>query len=403
MKNDLINKLVNALKQPRGADADNSIINKNRKSELPVKNAVSPDVREIKNYIGHVIEPEERTLKNYTSIRFWMDKRELYRDLREKEKQDQNIYQNLYEGARPTLEYYILTVLSCIIATSGLMQGSVATIIGAMIVAPLMTPILAFSLGVIWGDIDIIRISVLSLMKGIAIALIISALISFIIPMGGYSSEILSRTSPTMFDITVALASGLVGAYGNANRRISNTLVGIAIAVALMPPLCTAGIGIGTLNFSIASGALLLFVINLVSISLAGAIVFWMMKIHPIASSAESVRKRAVYQIVISMLILISISFPVILYMKKGYSENMAAQTAAKVIKSELPGVTILELKKESVGDSLNFTATVTGNEKPEMMKINEVIKKANIADRKIGSIRILFIQSDEIISNPGD
>lgn len=397
MTNGIIKKFVNIFTRPEKSTTVNTITVESGKSAVHLKDAASAHVKDMKKFIGHVIEPEERSFKNYMNIGFWRDKKKLYSELREKEKQDQNIYQNLFDGARPTIEYYILTVLSCIIATTGLLQGSVATIIGAMIVAPLMTPILAFSLGVIWGDMEIIRTSVFSLLKGAAIALVISTSIAFIIPMEEYSPEILSRTTPTMFDIIVALASGLVGAYGNANNRISNTLVGIAIAVALMPPLCTAGIGLGTFNISIASGAILLFVINLVSISFAGALVFWMMKIHPIASSAESVRKRAIYQIIISLLILISISFPIILYMKKGYTANMATQTAAKAIRSELPGITILELQRESAGDSFYFTATVTGNEKPGIMEIDEIVKKANMADRRISSIRILFIQSSEI------
>lgn len=373
-----------------------------RKPEAPeslntIKDKTSGRFIEIKNFMGHVIEPEERTLKNYMNFDFWKSKRELYRELREKEKQDQNIYQTLYDGATPTIEYYILTVLSCIIATTGLLQGSTATIIGAMIVAPLMTPILAFSLGVIWGDLDLIKTSVFSLFKGILISLSISAAIAFIIPMEGYSSEITARTSPTIFDIVVAFASGLVGAYGNANKRISNTLVGIAIAVALMPPLCTVGIGIGTLNKTVALGASVLFLINLVSISLAGAIVYWGMHIHPASANEGVVRKRALYQIVISVIILAAISIPVGIYMKNGFLINRATRTAGEIISTELPGVTLIELKREISGEQYNFTATISGDIEPEADKAVSISAKAAEADRRIGRIKLMFIKTTAI------
>jgi uncharacterized hydrophobic protein (TIGR00271 family) len=362
-----------------------------------IKEKTAARAGEIKEFMGHVIEPDERTMKNYMNIDFWLEKKKLYRELREKEKQDQNVFQNLSDGASPTLEYYILTVLSCIIATTGLLQGSTATIIGAMIVAPLMTPILAFSLGVIWGDLGLIRTSSFSLFKGIVISLAISSVIAFLIPMEGYSSEITSRTSPTIFDIIVAFASGLVGAYGNANKRISNTLVGIAIAVALMPPLCTVGIGIGTINKAVASGAALLFIINLVSISLAGAIVFWAMSIHPTSSSYEDVRKRALYQIIISIIILTSIAIPVGFYMKNTYLLKKAERTAGDIIHRELPGFSLIQLKGAKHPDGYLFTATITGKEKPEAKKISAISESISKSGKGIAGIKIMFLQSAEI------
>jgi len=368
--------------------------NENREKS---KDKKTDRINDLKNFMGHVIEPEERTLKNYIDFNFWKSKRELYKGLREKEKQDQNVYQNLFNGASPTLEYYILTVLSCLIATTGLLQGSTATIIGAMIVAPLMTPILAFSLGVIWGDIPLIRTSSFSLFKGIVISLVISSALAFAIPMEGYSSEVTARTAPTIFDIIVAFASGLVGAYGSANKRISNTLVGIAIAVALMPPLCTIGIGLGTLNKAVASGAALLFLINLVSISLAGAIVFWAMEIHPIAAEGGSVRKRALYQIVISIIILTAISVPVFVYMKHGFLVNRATRTAGEIIQNELPDVTLIELKLTEAEEKFRFTATISGSEKPELIKSELINKKAIERDWRIEGIKLMFIKTADI------
>lgn len=341
----------------------------------------------------YVIKPEERTLRNYINPKFWKDKRELYRTTREKEKQDINVYQVLTDGARPTVEYYILTVLSCIIATTGLIQGSTATIIGAMIVAPLMTPILSFSLGIIWGDTSVIKTALKSLLKGIALTVIISAGISFAIPMPDYSAEIVSRTHPTIFDIIVALASGIVGAYGYANKRISATLVGIAIAVALMPPLCTVGIGFGTMNLAIAQGATILFVINLVSISLAGAVIFWIMKIHPVLEEEARVRKRALYQIVVSIVILIAIAIPIGYYMWEGYLVSKIKTIAAETIRKKLPGISIMQMARENLPGRLILDITITGERMPENGETLALIEEINNKSGG-GEVRLRFIKS---------
>lgn len=282
---------------------------------------------------GTVIKPEERKIKNYLNINFWLTKYSEYKKLREKEKEELGIYETLSYGARPSIEYYLLTILSCLIATAGLLQGSPAVIIGAMIVAPLITPILAFSLGVVWGDTQLIKTSIESLIKGTLLAILISGTLALFVPIAEYNNEILARTKPTLFDILIAVSSGLVGAYGNANKKISNTLVGIAIAVALMPPLCTIGIGAGNFDWPIARGALLLYTINLISISLAGALVFWIMKIHPKSVNTQHVARRALSQIVISIILLTVIAIPVSIYTYRTFTLEQAKKTVWHIAK----------------------------------------------------------------------
>ncbi len=355
--------------------------------------SIAGQADEIKQMFRHVIEPGERTLQNYLNPGFWREKREIYRAIKEKEKQDLNVYQVLSDGARPTIEYYILIVLSCLIATTGLLQGSAATIIGAMIVAPLMTPILAFSLGVVWGDADIIKTSLASLVRGIILAVLISACLAYVVPMPSYSSEILSRTKPSLFDVIVALTSGIVGAYGNANKKISNTLVGIAIAVALMPPLCTVGIGIGTFNREVAAGALVLFAINLVSISLAGAVVFWAMKIHPPLADQCKVMKRAMYQIVLSAIILAAIAFPVGVYMFDGYRQSMARNIFQRALSEEIPGASIFDMSMQKRGESYYFSITLSGEKIPEPDRIARLRERMKAECPKFQDFMIRFIQ----------
>ncbi|HPB81597.1 MAG TPA: TIGR00341 family protein, partial [Spirochaetota bacterium] len=324
-------------------------------------------------------------------------KREQYAKIKSKEKQDLNVFKLLSDGARPTIEYYILTILSCIIATTGLIQGSTATIIGAMIVAPLMTPILAFSLGVIWGDIDLIKTSMQSIIKGTVIAILISALIAYLVPIPTYSGEIIARTKPSLFDIIVAVASGIVGAYGNANKKISNTLVGIAIAVALMPPLCTIGIGLGKFNIEIATGATILFIINLVSISLAGAIVFWAMKIHPVLADEGQVKKRALYQIAMSIIILVAISIPVGIYMWDGFKIATSQETVRKVMLQDYPGLSIFQMKTERIRHGHRLILIITGKQQPGQEDIDALKNRIMRENSGIRETLIQFIQSSTL------
>ena len=368
-----------------------------------VRGVIATQKDEIKKMFQHVIEPEERTLKNYFNPGFWKAKQEVYRSIKEKEKQDLNVFEVLSEGARPTIEYYILIVLSCIIATTGLLQGSTATIIGAMIVAPLMTPILAFSLGVIWGDGTIIKTSLSSLAKGILLAIAISSLIAYFIPMPGYSAEILARTTPSLFDVIVAIGSGIVGAYGNANKKISNTLVGIAIAVALMPPLCTVGIGIGTFNKQVASGAFVLFAINLVSISLAGAVVFWAMKIHPALADEGKVMKRALYQIVLSVVVLSAIAVPVGLYMFEGYRESSARQTFQAILLEVIPDTSIFDIRMEKHHDRYFFLLTLSGEKLPGKNSVNMLRERMKTDCPEIEDFKIRFIKSSLLVDEVPD
>jgi uncharacterized hydrophobic protein (TIGR00271 family) len=363
-----------------------------------VRDKIASQKQEMRDMIDNVIEQEERTIKNYLSPKFWREKSEVYRRLKRKEKEDLNVYQVLSNGARPTIEYYILTILSCIIATNGLIMDSTAVIIGAMIVAPLMTPILAFSLGVIWGDLKLIKTSLQSIIKGTLVAIAISAAIAYLVPLPEYSQEILSRTKPTLFDIIVAIASGMVGAYGYANKKISTTLVGIAIAVALMPPLCTIGIGLGTFNKSITIGAIILYAINLISISLAGAVVFWGMKIHPRLADKEGVTKRALYQIILSIIILTSIAIPLGIYMYEQYHMVSALKTSREIIETELPDSSIFSMKTKKIKSGYILYVTLTGNRRPEAEKIKGIESAILSRSNDIKKIKLHFIQSSVLI-----
>ena len=194
----------------------------------------------------------------------------------------------LSHESSPGVDYFILIMLSSIIATMGLITNSTAVIIGAMLVAPLMSPILGLSLASVAGEHKVVKNAVLALLQGITFAVILSALFSLLAyhsPFGvlqDIPDEVLARTQPSPFDLIIALAGGAAAAYALAQPDLSEALPGVAISTALMPPLCTVGIGIALWNSSVIFGALLLFFTNLFAISFAGILIFIAMGFRPI-------------------------------------------------------------------------------------------------------------------------
>ena len=168
--------------------------------------------------------------------------------------------------------YAFMTMMSCGIAMLGLLQNSAAVIIGAMLISPLMGPIIELGMGLATFDLRSIRSAMKSLTVGVLLSLLVAAGIVYFSPLQDATSEILARTEPTFFDLLIAIFSGLAGAYATVTRK-GEMIVGVAIATALMPPLAVVGYGIAVMNWSIAGGAAFLFMTNLLAIALSVTVV----------------------------------------------------------------------------------------------------------------------------------
>ncbi|MGE0199548.1 MAG: DUF389 domain-containing protein [Candidatus Melainabacteria bacterium] len=173
-----------------------------------------------------------------------------------------------------TLDYMILSFLSAIIASFGLLLNSSAIIIGAMILAPLMTPILSLSFSGLIYRRDLMIRSVIAIVVGIFIACSTSFVIGIIFSGVGLTSEILARTKPNIMDLFVALAAGFLGGYVMIRKPLAESMPGVAISISLMPPLCVTGIGLAVGEPNVFVGASLLFVTNLACIVLSGLLAF---------------------------------------------------------------------------------------------------------------------------------
>ena len=176
--------------------------------------------------------------------------------------------EKLYDDLHVRLRDTVILMCSIFIASIGLNMNSTAVIIGAMLISPLMTPIVGLGFGLAIFDTRLIKQSLQVLFTQVLVSLLVSTLYFWISPLSYASSELIARTSPTIWDVLIAIAGGIAGFIGSRKKEANNIVPGVAIATALMPPICTAGYGLANGNVRFLFGALYLFLINCVFIML---------------------------------------------------------------------------------------------------------------------------------------
>ena len=229
----------------------------------------------------------------------------------------EEVQQILRLEAYPDFGFYLLVLLSCIIATEGLLVNSAAVIIGAMLVAPLMSPIIGLGFSSLVGEANTLRKSGTGLALGAGLAILLSSFVTwtniqlpfFYFQTDPLPSEILARTQPGPVDLIIALAGGLAAAFARAMPNISAALPGVAIATALMPPLCTIGIGIALRRWDVAGGAFLLFVTNAITIAFSSTLVFSALGFSPRKISGDQPPNTLVISGTLTAVLLISLTY----------------------------------------------------------------------------------------------
>ena len=245
------------------------------------------------------------------------------------------LHEAMRDSARPGVNFFVLIVLSSIIAALGLLLDSAAVVIGAMLVAPLMSPIMGFSLGMVLGDVRLIRLSIEAMFKGVALAVIIAVLAGVFSPFKELTGEITARTQPTLLDLVVALASGMAGAYALSRKEVGAALPGVAIAAALMPPLGVVGLGLALGEPQVVGGALLLFVTNIAAISLAGVLIFLVLGVRPQTWRPEA-RRRMRRSLVGFTLLMLVIAVPLGVIMGGIVRDTAMQRSIREVLEAEL-------------------------------------------------------------------
>ena len=264
----------------------------------------------------------------------------LYQGEEKKEKVIEDILSNIsFRGAN-------LWILACaiLIASIGLNVNSTAVIIGAMLISPLMGPIVGAGFALATYDFDLLKKTGRSLLIATVVSLIVSFIYFYISPFKDVQSELLARTSPTIYDVFIAFVGGLVGAISLTREDKGNPIPGVAIATALMPPLCTAGFGLATGNISYFLGAFYLYSINCFFIGIATFLIIKYLKYTPKNTGNEALNKRL--RVVITTLVILivtpSLYLAYSLLEEKKFHENVAHYITAEF---ENSGYTIIYKK----------------------------------------------------------
>lgn len=219
------------------------------------------------------------------------------------------LVERLQSNSNWNFDFIALMVLATTIAAIGLVQNSAAVVIGAMLVAPLMTPLLGLGLALVQGNVKLLKISFRSVGFGILIALLVAALVGGLVNLGDFgfdlpSNEMEARGGPTILDFFVAFASGLAAAYASSRPGLLAALPGVAIAAALVPPIATSGLALSLGELILFRNALLLFGVNMCTIILASALSFWMVGFRSFRKTSQWVINTGVI-VVVSVLALI--------------------------------------------------------------------------------------------------
>lgn len=216
------------------------------------------------------------------------------------------LYEGVEKNAQLNLSFLLLVLLSTVVAAIGLLEDNVAVVIGAMVIAPLLGPNLALSLGTALGDAHLVRKSIQTLTAGIGLAIVLSAGLGLLWRSELSSQELLSRTEAGLESVALALASGAAAAL-SLTTGLSSVLVGVMVAVALLPPAATVGLMLGHGHGTLALGAGLLLAVNIVCVNLASKIVFFVKGIRPRTWLEQAKAKRAMTIYILGWLVTLAV------------------------------------------------------------------------------------------------
>jgi uncharacterized hydrophobic protein (TIGR00271 family) len=236
------------------------------------------------------------------------------------------VIKDFFPEGKMSSRYSFMVINSCAIAILGLLLSSPAVVIGAMLLSPLISPIMALGFSLCTVDIWQMKKSLRAIIFGMIASIVISMIIVAISPITDPTPEIISRTQPNLFDLLVAIFSGLAGGYATVKKK-GESIVGVAIATALMPPLAVVGYGVATFNWVIAEGAFFLFMTNLLAICFT---VVAVAKWYGFGSHNSS--KSNIWQMASIFIVFLFLSIPLGISLK-----NIAYQSyVTKVVKSEI-------------------------------------------------------------------
>jgi uncharacterized hydrophobic protein (TIGR00271 family) len=277
------------------------------------------------------------------------------------------LYSLLKENSQTSTSFLVLMALSTLIATFGLFGNSAPVVIGAMILAPLMGPIISLAMGALRQDEMLVKASLITIFWGIVIGLFFAVLITWLTPLKTMNSEILARIRPNLLDLGIAVVSGIAGAYAHSKEEIAKTLAGVAISVALVPPLAVTGIGLGWGDWNVFWGAALLLGTNLAGIVMAAALTFLILGFSPFHIAKKG--------LLISLGLFILVAAPLILSFSEMVRENRVIQQLSG---KEIPHGLLREVKVLSLSPLRLSLTILSDNElhEQDFLQIKDQIEE---------------------------
>ncbi|MDE6559908.1 MAG: TIGR00341 family protein [Muribaculaceae bacterium] len=286
----------------------------------------------------------------------------------------------------------IVLIIAIFIASLGLNTNSTAVIIGAMLISPLMGPIIGIGLAVGIQDFDLMKRSFRNLMAAAFFSIITSCIYFLISPVNEGHSELLARTSPTIYDVFIGFFGGAAGILAIGSKVKGNVIPGVAIATALMPPLCTVGYGLATLQSTYFFGALFLFFINSVFIALATTVGVKLMKYH-VKDFSNPLRAKRVRNLVYTIAILTMIPAGYLTW--RMFQQSAFNVNCQRFVEQQFnfDGTQVLHSSAEMKGNNKTLTVSLIGKVLPQDSLVLALTDK--LPDYNLGGTRLKIIQGD--------
>ena len=289
-------------------------------------------------------------------------------DLRQEKEDDEETIESLKKGVEFRGTNLWVLIFAIFLASLGLNTNSTAVIIGAMLISPLMGPIMGFGLGLGITDFDLVKRSLRNYLTATLFSVVTATIYFLISPISEAQSELLARTSPTIYDVLIAFFGGLAGIVAGSTKSKGNVIPGVAIATALMPPLCTAGFGLATGNLSYFLGAFYLYFINTVFISLSTYIVVRVLK-YPHKEFLD--KKRAMVVRRYMMIIVTCTIIPSLYLTYRVFKDTLFDQQVRSFVNKELDFPNTQVLSKTIAVDTAGrkeINVVLLGEAVPDMM-----------------------------------
>ncbi len=313
-------------------------------------------------------------------------------------------------ATRLTAGFLLLTSLSSAIATFGLITDSAAVIIGAMLIAPFLSPIMGIALAVLGGRRLLLARAGATLAIGVATALVLSTALTWVaiqLPFGALTTvpgEVVSRTHPSPFDLAIALAGGAAAAYALVRLEGAAALFGVAIATALMPPLCTIGIGLALGDTGIATSATELFTTNVVAIVASATIVFAGLRLRPRRSHGSHYGILLVTALVAALAFVLVPSAVGLAQQRETSNRNSqfadsVSSTLVDVLAARLPSSRLVSVERHLTGPTLELRVTADVAAVPSIQLVAQI--QGDVGERLGRDVHLIFVAIPVVVFDP--